>query len=65
MSINKSKIIKRIRITVERINIIIAENIKRVFILDSTTFCFILKSCIIFIHTSKIKIIEQRKEEHD
>ena len=64
MNMNKNKIMKRIRTTAERIDIIIVKNIERVFILDSTTFCFILKSCIIFIHTSKIRIIEQKKRHN-
>ena len=62
---SSNKIMKRIRTTVERIDIIVAENIERVFILDFATFCFILKSCIIFAHTSKIKIVEHKKKEHD
>ena len=62
---NSNKVMKRIRITAKRIDIIVVKNIERVFILDSATFCFILKSCIIFAHTNKIKIIKHKKKEHD
>ena len=55
---------KRIRIIVEKIRIIVVKNIERVFDFDTTTFCFILKNCIIVVRTNKIRIFEQRKKRH-